>query len=293
MFDAFLHTHNEISLTPGSHRFRPDILGRVQDFLERSELDTSRDRALDRTRHVQTHEAFFQYILDSSFVSFMLSLPKIERRLFEAIILHRLTYAFNHPNVTEFERRSHSVLIVMCKEKLVELLLDLNPDDEKTVFQIGRLSGIRSHIWETACEHAQACVRTIQIFSKIEECWMFFPTVYEKYMLGTDIIVFAENNKHEAEQWCVQVELSENDETEFRVAHIHEEPIGFPTGNWMMRVYKGAIELTSKYPGYVFFPCNITLPTVHSSLLKTEIPILRKFLLKEQRLFANNNAVAA
>ena len=293
MLDPFLRTHNEIALVHGSNLFAPGILSRVEDFLQKKPVYLPHAPELAKTRHAQTHAAFFQHVLDSTHVAFRMHLSETEKCLFEALVLHRMTFHFNRPNVTDNERRSHSVLLAMCKQKLVELFLDLDLKDVPSVLKIDTLPGIRSHIWNTSCDYARACMRTIELVSQMEECWMYLPDVYESYMLGIDLFVF--NEKDEAVV-CLQVKQPNHTDT-----HLQIERIRYPSSassndsldDWTRRLYEGVDRMNQQFPRYVFEPYRITIPNTFPIMGDAEVEQVRNFFLLEPQRAANTDAQAA
>lgn len=291
MRDSFLASHHEICLIPGSQRFNPDLLDRIARFFETNSFIIPDTQELNLTRHVQTHEAFFRRLLESNNVGFMISLPEIEKLLFQAVSLHRYLFSIRHPNMTENERRSQNVLMVMCKQKLIELFLDLDPIDVPTVFEIETLSNILGHVWNSSCELAHTCARAVRLFSELDECWMFMPSVYEMYMLGTDILIFSED-----EQWCVQIKQPHTDDTKFLIEHVQQEPQGSALPKieqWKKRLFCGANHLENHFPEYEFLPCHVTMPTEHHNDPKKDIETARLFFLDADSHEVKQEFVAA
>lgn len=248
---------------------------------------------LAKTRHVQTHAAFFQRVLDSMHVPFMMHLDEVEKTLFEAIILHRMTFHFNHPNLSDFERRSHSVLLAMSKRKLVELFLDLDPKDVPSVFEISDMKGIRSHIWSTSCEHARACTQAMNLVGQMDEYWMYQTSIYEMYMLGIDFVIF---NEVDETVYCVQVKPSSQADLDFNIEQILLVP-GMETesipDDWTRRLNDGTIRMHQHYPGYVFRPYRITISPSVNTQNKAIIAKAKYFFLCKPQLASNTDKEAA
>jgi hypothetical protein len=281
MQDPFLREHNEIALVSGSQRFEPEILARIENFMRECEekewIKYDRPEVLDKTVHVQTHEDFFQNFIKDHFSYILFGRNGVEKLLFETIVLHQLTLPLREKYVTVHERRSHSVLLAMIRRKLTELFLDLHPDDVYSVLDIETVDGIRTHKWHDACYHALATVRTIRLISRIEDCWMFFPSVYEMYLPGIDLFVFTENEKY----WCVQVRAVEDAKTVCLASRANEDPADMER-KWPPSVFRGSVMLSRPYPNYTFLPCNIKQPAGTPPLLKTEIADLENFFCREE-----------
>ncbi|OGL62492.1 hypothetical protein A3C09_02995 [Candidatus Uhrbacteria bacterium RIFCSPHIGHO2_02_FULL_47_44] len=293
MLDTFLRTHHEICLVRGSKMFTPDILRRVEDFLQNKPVYLPEAPELSKTRHVQTHNAFFQRVLDSTYIAFRKQLSEVEKCLFEAIILHRMTFHFMHPQFSDNERRSHSVLVAMCKQKLVELFLDLDPKDIPSVLKIGALPGIRSNIWNMSCDYAHACAQTIEIISELDECWMYLPSVYESYMLGIDLFVFSEKNEAVT---CLQVKQANPTDKTFQIERVrHQENVSTQDSadDWTRRLQEGMARIHEQYPGYVFHPCQMTIPYTFDFRIDDEVKQVRNFFLFKPQRAANTDAQAA
>lgn len=282
MLDQFLRTHFEVNLTSRTKRFRLDILACAEKFLNETFIELPQVAELDKTRHVQTHEAIFRQHIETSLIPIIKLFSPVERLLFETINLHRLICKLKHLDMTENERRSRSVLLAMCKQKLTELFLDLSEDEILCVFEIGRFKQVRDHIWKSSCDHAYACARTISMISRMEECWMYLPSVYESYMLGIDLIVLMEDEQ----DWCVQVKQPEETDDVYKIESVDEEPdpdtLQTTISHFLRRLYQGTIRLNDEYPDYTFQACRITQPCMHTKPTSLEIEQTKYFFLETQ-----------
>lgn len=219
-------------------------------------------------------------------------LDEVEKTLFEAIILHRMTFHFNHPNLSDFERRSHSVLLAMSKRKLVELFLDLDPKDVPSVFEMSDIKGIRSHIWSTSCEHARACTQAMNLVSQMDEYWMYQTSIYEMYMLGIDFVVFNENDET---VYCIQVKPSSPTESDLSIEQILQVPDASESmlNDWTRRLNQGTALMHQHYPGYTFRPYRITISPSLNTESMTVISRAKYFFLCKPQLASNTDKEAA
>lgn len=270
MRDSFLATHHEICLVSGTKRFDPDIQPRMIRFLETNTFNLPEHSDLDRTRHVQTHEAFFRRLLETHNIGFMMTLPEIEKLVFQAVILYGYMNSVRCLNMTENQRRSNSVITMMLKQKLIELFLDLDPKDVSAVFEIETILPKQKHIWKSVCDHARSITQTIRLFSEMEEYWMFTPTLFESYMLATDVILFSEENG----PWCVQVKQPHKTDLEFLIESVEEKPQGSTLSKeneWLRRLFCGIQHFNNLYPEYSFIPCRITMLPEYKSNFDSDI----------------------
>ena len=206
----------------------------------------------------------------------MITLPDIEKLIFQAVAMVGYMNYIRCPNMTENQSRSNSVLTMMLKQKLIKLFLDLDPKDVSIVFEIETLLFNMKHIWKRVCDHANACARTIKLFSEMEECWMFTPSLFESYMLATDIIIFSERN----DPWCVQVKQPCGTDSEFLIELIEEEPTKVESSKeqeWLRRLFCGIQHFNNLYKEYSFTPCRVTVLPEHISDFKANISKARDF----------------
>lgn len=290
MRDEFLSTHSEISLVRGTLKCNPDFLDRVKLFFRDSHITTPESQALQATRHVQTHERIFREYVENTFCLTLMKLPPIERMILETAILQYLLLFYKRADITEFERRSHSVLIAMVKQKLMEVFLDLDKECYPLVLDIASACKFRScNAWIGSCEHAIACARTVEMISRIDACWMYLPNVHETFLLGTDLIVFSQD--HESERgWCAQIMPPSSNDDAFHIAYAMEEE---NKHHWVARLINNYHRFAETYPGYYLEPCVVTQPIGNNGIKKEEIALLREFLIDAPSIATNKSEHAS
>lgn len=290
MYDEFLRTHNEIDLYDPDARLQSGTMRAVESFLQK---EVPHPGKIITTSDVKEHELFFRYILESRMARNPFFTSKIDRTLFEAIMLLRLMYLYGYRGATPVEQRSANVLKFMCVEKLVELFLGLNEADHGLIYSISHcFPDIQSHAWKRFCDQGRACARAIRLFSHIEECWLYFPTIYEKYELGIDIILMTEH-ENTYREWCVFVNPEQLTVPLIDLTLVHPQTDARQEKVWYARVGNGAKELTETFPPYQFRGCCITQHNHRLDITPDEVRIARDFVLSHTPSAANSNSVAA
>lgn len=243
-------------------RFQPDTIKRANVYA-RFPVSVPSSYQLFLTGHVQTHEKIFELHLATTDVPYMIRLTRIERLLFDTILLHKLMKHFDHDKANDRERRSRVVLGCMIQHRMTKLLIDVHPQELNLIYLLGRAGGIDQYAWETSFVGAASCARTVCTFLETNQGRVFLPSVFEDCMLGIDLIIL--NNKRD--NWCVSVKAGRPN-TPLVIEHVHTRPNdedpAYKSGD-RRRIFDGAREMENLYDG-AFRSCRAVVGKTNGNM---------------------------
>lgn len=288
MLDHLLETHNEIDPGQSTARFPHDIVTMVGNFM-RTGVRTTDKSIVDRD--VVTIELFQLYLLHANVT--IKNLTGVVRTLYEAAMLHQLMHRWGYRGASNIEIRTANVLKFMCIDKLTRLFLNLDPQDHDLVFSLAAspLYGQHAVSWQKFCTRSQAPARAITLFAKIDDCFLYFPTIFEKYELGIDFIAIHEDKDGNLKDFCVHVDPNANTCPQTRIvyAKIHSDN----ENPWVNRISIGVQQMNTLYPNYHFHGCKITQETNSGPITQKEIALIDSFLTHNLSAAANDDRADA
>lgn len=179
----------------------------------------------------------------------------MERRLIEAVLLHRLKAIFE----TNKERppiagRAIAVMGTMIQHRLTQISLVLHSGQHDRVFRLGRMPSLFYKPWEIEALGATAVTRVIEAFHVLEGSTIRFPTIHEDVDHGIDLFVEMPAQSQALARMTLQLAISiksVNQKTRLRSEYIQPE-----SSAAQYKVFEGA-RVVGQHYGRRFLPVHL------------------------------------
>ncbi|MBI5369627.1 hypothetical protein HZA85_00315 [Candidatus Uhrbacteria bacterium] len=185
MLDGFALSHRQIALNGNPRILGDELMGlKVFAACTRPFAPMPLD-VFARSRLARVQVLHLEAFLEEATHSFE-PMQDHERRLIEAVILHRMGHGFRRSN-DGMKVRYKTVVGAMEQDRLTLLLLDLHPNEARRVVGIAKMPHIYEAQWRREFFGAAATVRTIKSLCRLNAIHVVLPTIHEDVDLGVDL----------------------------------------------------------------------------------------------------------
>ena len=192
MIDDFVRLHPQISLTDERTTVTDVTFQNVTRIsMDQSLVPPAFDVFVGSTQGEEHHRLFIDLHVEGILKRLRLNKHlRMDRLLLEIVVLHRISdMLLPIKDLYLLIRRAFGVMGCMIQDKLIELLLGIQPSQYPKIYQISRLGTIDQTYWDIHFIGAAAVARLMEVMSNVGRAIIRLPLLEEDMERGTDLFV--------------------------------------------------------------------------------------------------------
>lgn len=198
MLDGFVLSHRLALAQGGRVRVRSFVFERLVPLFWKMELKPASglafknlpEQAFDSLREARPQAMAIEIYLGEITRRFIKPVNRLERRLLEMILLHRLNRMYARLGDSDPQvRRAIAITGVMFQDRLALLLLDVDTSQHDIIFALDAKNPNKDQEWYTQFLGACALVRVVQALGAVRGASVFLANTSDDADLGIDLFL--------------------------------------------------------------------------------------------------------